>query len=419
MSDPNQQPSAPPPPPPTQPPAPSAAELASMPGIPIVLTPIDPPAQPPFARPAPSPYEQQSYGAPTEERPRKRRRWLLVGGITAGVVILLGVGAAVGASVISGNLGADKPVDAFLQRLVDGEAESALAMVTGADDGPLLTDEVYGGAENRIGAFTLGEPTVEGETATVVATITQGDEEYETTFALVSAGKTLLFWNDWRLDAVPLAAVAVDFDAPGDLALELGGQPLDRAVVASGPLAALPGDYAFSSPDDNANYTAAPATASVVGFGGRVGVDPLDPVEVDFPVTLTDAGQKAALAAANKNLDACIAQTVMSPVGCRYGVAVEPGVSNTNIRWSIIARPAATFGAWDGGGFPVVSTAPGRFGFVSNYTEPATRGSGTATATVDDYEFSGKVTFTGGAAAYESFDSVIDRLQDEIGGAGA
>ena len=422
MSDPNQPDGPPAPPaPPTQPPGPPAppAALASVPGIPIVLTPIDPPAQAPFAPPAPSPYQQGPFFTPDEPRPRRSRRGLVVGGIVAGVVVVLGAGAAVGAVVVSGTLAADKPVAAFLQNLVDGEAESALALVSDAEEGPLLTDEVYGEAENRISGFTLGEPTVEGEKATVVATITQGDEEYETTFALESAGTTLLFWNDWRLAALPLADVAVDFDAPSDLSLEVGGAGLDRAIVDEGPLSALPGDYAFSSPDDNVNYTAESATASVVGFGGRAGVDPIEPVDVAFPVTLTAAGETAALAAANAVLDACAAQTVMAPAGCGFSIRIEPGTENTNIRWTVTTRPTATFGAWDGGGFPVLPETSGRLDFASDITEPATGRYGTASATKSDYEFEGTVTFVDGAAVYESLDSVIDRLQDIIDGSEA
>jgi hypothetical protein len=384
-----------------------------------VLTPIDPPAQPPFAAPAPSPFQQGPFGPPAEARPKKSRRWLIVGSIVAGVVIVLGVGAAVGANVISGNLAADQPVDAFLTSLVDGEAESALAMLEKADDGPLLSDEVYGEAENRISGFTLAEPVVDGEKATVVATITQGDEKYDTTFALASAGKTLLFWNDWKLAALPLASVAVDFDAPSDLALEVGGAELDRDALDADPLFALPGDYAFSSPDHNANYTAESAVASVVGFGGKAGVDPIDPVDVAFPVTLTDAGRTAALAAANAVLDACAAQTVMAPAGCGFGVATQAGVDNTNIRWTVTTRPTAEFGEWDGGGFPVTPDTPGRLDFASDISEPSSGRTGTSSATEYNYEFDGKVTFVDGVAEYESLYSVIGRLQDVIEGSGA
>ena len=437
MSDPNQQPfdpavpPAPPTPPappaatappaPPAPPAPQgrpAAALSPVPGIPIVLTPIDPPAQAPFARPAPSPYQQDPFGAPAAAGPTKSRRWLVVGGIVAGVVIVLGVGAAVGANVVSGNLSADKPVDAFLTSLVDGEAESALAMLEKADDGPLLSDEVYREAENRITGFTLGEPTVDGEKATVVATITQGDEKYDTTFALASAGKTLLFWNDWKLAALPLASVAVDFDAPSDLGLEVGGAELDRADLGGDSLYALPGDYAFSSPDDNANYTAESAVASVVGFGGRAGVDPIDPVDVSFPVTLTDAGAAAALASANADIDACAAQAVLEPAGCGFSMRGTPGIEPSNIRWTVTTRPTATFGAWDGGGFPVVAETSGRLDFAADGRETSTGDTGTLTGDVDGYSFRGSVTFVDGAAVYASQYGVIDRLQDIIEGSG-
>jgi hypothetical protein len=321
--------------------------------------------------------------------------------------------------VLSAAHSADRPVAAFLQNLVDGEAEAALALVDGAEESPLLSDEAYGAAENRISGFALGEPTVDGDRATVVATVTQGDEEYSTTFALESAGKAMLFWEDWRLAAVPLASVSVDFDAPSDLSLELGGAPFDRELAESGALAALPGDYLFSSPDDNANYTADSATASVVGFGGRAGVDPIDPVDVAFPVTLTGAGETAALAAMNGVLDACVSQTVLDPAGCGLRFEPTPGVDYINIRWTVTTRPTAVFGEWDGGGFPVVPGTDGRVDFAADITQPSSGLTGTSAATKDDYRFEGTVAFVDGAAAYESLYSVISRLQESIEGSAA
>jgi hypothetical protein len=434
MSDPNQPPAPPtppappasngPPPPPAAPPAPpappaaeSSAALASVPGVPIVLTPIDPPAQAPFAPPAPSPF---GPGVPDDDgRPKKsRKRWLILAGAAA-ALLLLGVGAAVAAAVISSSLSPARQVDAFLRHLVDGEAQAALALVDGADyddSGVLLSDEVYAAADRRISAFTLGDPTVDGEAATVAATITQGDDSYDQVFLLESTGSAFLFWNTWQLAELPLATVDVDFDAPDDLTLEVGGEPLDRELL-EGPLPALPGDYAFASPEENPDYTVESARASVVGFGGRVGVDPIASVGVSFPVTLTRDGETAALAAANADLDACVAQSVMAPVGCGFSISPNAGVVDSNIRWSIATRPTATFGAWDGRGFPVVSETPGRIEFSSDISEPSTGRFGTSSASVPGYEFRGTATFVDGVAGYESFYGVIDELQEIIDGA--
>lgn len=356
--------------------------------------PVVPSGESPFGMP---PAGGSPFGlrAPTE--PRKSRRLVVGISIAAACVLVLGGGIAVGAAVVTASLSPKKQVEAFLQNLVDGNAEDALALSSRSDYGDagvLLTDKAYAAATNHINAFTVAEPVISGGKATVVAKITQGIDTYTQKFALKTAGKTLLFFDTWQLAAIPFGTFAVSLSGPSDLALTVNGATFVPKNSTGRALPAFPGDYTAEAPATSTNYLVVGDTATVAGFG--------DHASVSMRAGLSKTGKEVANAALSTWLNACAAQAVLVPVDCGFGIDSDAGSVYTNVAWVVTRVPISEFGPWDGKRFPVTNVTTGKLDMTADYSMPATGEYGDAWGSADDYGFFGDLTFVNDVATYVS-----------------
>ncbi|MBG6225247.1 hypothetical protein IWX63_001819 [Arthrobacter sp. CAN_A2] len=236
------------------------------------------------------------------------------------VVLALIIGVLAVHLVNQSSFGPHKPVEAYLDALVAGDAETAGTLIgTGAGPAGLLSDAVYGAAENRVSGYEVRDIAVEGDSATVVADLTQDGAATPREFTLTRTGSTALIFDEWRLDGpAPVGDVGVVVPQGfatltvngADVALPAGDADL-YAGLRSLTLPALPGTYVVSPPP--------PSTYLSYGDEQSI-VVPADPESAPPGVLIeaapTPAVEDDAVAQVTEALAACIASTDDAPSGC-------------------------------------------------------------------------------------------------------
>jgi hypothetical protein len=334
-------------------------------------------------------------------QPRKKKRGRAALWISLAVVLVLLVAGGVVGGVLGTQANApEREVEEYLTALVDGDVEDAFA-VSGEDvsDGDLLlTDDVYGDVEDRITGYELGETTISGDTAEVEASISQGDESFDTTFTLSKAGKAYVVFDTWRLQAPELATVSYSVEGPAETAVSVAGvdttavEPADSGSVE---LRALPGTYTVALASDDAFFAAEPVTVSVVGFGADAATaTTADGAESStLTVTLTEGAVTAAQEAVDAYIDGCVASTDFRPEGCPFEAHGEnPSYDYTNCVWTLDPRPAFTIGEYADGEWSVTTDSSGVAELNCDVSDPATGATGTSTAGPMDVEVAGAIT---------------------------
>lgn len=342
--------------------------------------------------------DDSAGAAPTQETnperttPR-RKRVPLIAAIAGGAVLLVG-GTGATYAVLAAQHAPEHYVQSFLQELVDGHASLALDYVSDVPEmSPLLADKVYSAATDRISAFTVTGTAVEGDHATVSATITQGATESDRSFTLTRVGRDAVF-DIWSIDGGQLPTFRIAFPRPDSVNLTANGVAIDKFPVE---VPALPGTYAFAANGTTEQFDVAPA-AGTVSFAKAD-----TKVKVPLSVILTEQGATAAQSAVAAHMAACFAQTVLAPTGgCGYSVIDEDPPSLSNQRWTLLTPPTFTFGAWAGtgadGGWPLIPGAGGSLRWDADIPN------GTADTSWSDYMPSGYIKSFGedGTAVYVS-----------------
>lgn len=342
----------------------------------------------------PMPYA--AYAVPPEQPKRRSRTGLIVGiSIAAAVVVLGGAGLAVAGASISSSVAPDRQVDEFLQDLVDGRAEAALA-VMGEKPSGLLTDDAYTSSANHITDFTIGEPETTGDTSTVTAKITQGGTSYTQEFTLSKSGKSFVVFDTWQLEPLSLGAVDVQVQGPAGLSVQVDGTALDESDGTT--LRAFPGDYEVSVVSGDELFDAVPATASVVGLSDSA-AGSLATAAVT--TTLTEAGIAAAQTAVDAYVDGCVAQQSLKPDNCGFEARAQDGVTYSNIRWTLTVRPTYSIGGWARNGWSVTTATGGTLDVVADSVDGAGR-SGPSGTTISNYRPVGTVSVVDGAVEFTS-----------------
>lgn len=372
--------SATPPPTPTPPPPPTGAPVATdEPGAAATLV-VPAAVGEPAATVAP---EAKAAGT------RSRRRLLLAIGIPVGAIVLLGIGLGIAFAVQTDAHAPDKPVAAYLDALVAGEAEAAADLLENAPTGALIDDEIFSAATDRITGYTIGKTTTAGTTAKVIVEFTTDSGGWSEVVPLVSTGRDLL-WNVWAVDGSAIGEVEVAWYAPAGIGLSANGVTLPSALTGRESLPAFPGTYEFAPVAPGELITAAPESATIGGLSASAGT------QVALPVTLTDEGTAAAKSALKVFLNNCVKQHVLSPKGrCGFGILPDDQTYPT-LNWTIERRPSVTFEGYSGTGFEVVTTKTGVLklrGENANYI---------ATGIIDDYKYYGYVDLVDGAITFTS-----------------
>jgi hypothetical protein len=341
------------------------------------------PMQPPFA--------------PHPQAEKKNYTGLIIGVVSGGVLLVLIVVGAIVFALQSAAHTPEKALDAYHGAVVHGDAHKALELggvkVTSAD--LLLTNAAYRAARDHITRYALGDAVTNGDGAAVTARITQGSQHYEQSFALVKAGKDMLFFDKWVLKPVALGYATVAIEAPSDATITIAKVGMKKP---SGEirLKALPGTYPVAMSSTSPLYDAKTTDASVVGFTGASS----KPAVV--AATLTAAGTQAATDAVNAHLDSCAASTDFRPVGCSFGSTGESSTyTYSNQKWTLDPRPQFTIGSWIGTGWSVRTTTPGSATFTATISD-GSGGTGTATAGPVAVRISGYVVDDGSGMKFTS-----------------
>jgi hypothetical protein len=374
-----------------------------------------PPYQgPPQQQPTPSPtqaYATTDHTAPPqpyaqtaspERKPRRRGRII---GLVAGVVVLLLLiaGGIVGNIVGTQANAPEREVEEYLDALVDGDAETALAVSNAdvGDTGVLLTNDVYGEVDDRISGYEIGETTITGDTAEVAVSVSQGDEAFDTTFTLDKAGKAYVVFDTWSLQAPELGLVGYSVTGPEDTAVVVSGvdtSAVPAAESGSVELPALPGTYTVALAGDSEYLQAEPLTVAVTGFGADAvtSLNAEGEEATALTVTLTDTAMEAGEAAVDAYLDGCAASTDFRPDGCPFTAQGEtPGYEYSNCVWTLESRPTFTVGQYDDGQWPVSTESSGSASLECDVRDPGTGASGTATAGPMSVDVGGAITAFG------------------------
>ncbi|BBE24441.1 hypothetical protein MN0502_33240 [Arthrobacter sp. MN05-02] len=239
-------------------------------------------------------------------------------------------GAAVATALIAGAVtihlvnqsvfGPDKPVEAYLDTLVAGDAEASRRLLgTGVGQDALLSDAVYEAAAGRPDAYEVLDVAITDGRATVTTEVTQEGSTSTIAFTLTRTGSTGVLFDQWRLDG-PAPVTEVAMVVPEDLqSITVNGAQValpagdaDRyAGLRSVSLPALPGQYVVSPPSPT-TYLSYGAEQTVT-----VTADPASaPGGVLFEAEATPAVHAEAAAAVTAALDRCIASTEDSPSNC-------------------------------------------------------------------------------------------------------
>lgn len=320
----------------------------------------------PGTSPSASPDEAGTVGspeAPPTAPSRRRRRTVLIG---AGVLLfVLGAGAAVGIGRTAASHRPEASVAAYLEALRQGEAERALELDgTEVGDGDvLLTDEVYQAATDRVSGFRLAEPSVDGDTATVVATVQQGGEgglSWQQTFTLEKDGRDLLVFDRWALQPVDLGTVTVQVGAPASATVAVGDVEVPRGDGGTVEVRALPGTYDVAL-GGGGDAWGAPATSGTASGPDSLGVPAV------LEATLTEAGQAASRTAVDAWVAGCVASPDPQPEGCSFALLNgDGGYTLSNQKWTLETAPVYEVGDWDGTGWRVSSVTSGSVSYSAD-----------------------------------------------------
>lgn len=339
------------------------------------------PDETPAASPDPAEAPWQAPGQAPGQAPRRSLTpWLWGGGA---VLALLAGGIAI-ATANAMVYSPEAQVQDYLDALAAGEGSTALALAAGAgpedsergaDAGtpklpPAAATSLLQGEPLRAGMTALGELTVDrgedapdGRSTQVTVAYAVDGQEHSTGFTVEHTGRDWLFFDRWRLAAVPVQTVRV---APANLPPEAASGPV--TAVVNGVEAPLVPEDSEDTQDSGASTDSEAPEAPGQGFAvlpplvvdaeyestylaadpTRLVVDqaapaePTEPVALELPLRYTDA----VAGEVNRQLDAylagCTEQKVLQPSGCPLGYDTVNRIPPDSIQWSVSGDPEAT-----------------------------------------------------------------------------
>lgn len=242
-------------------------------------------------------------------------------GLIALAIVALWLG-----SVLALNLTVYSPaghVTSYLRALESGDYLAA-ARYAGLSEVPAivpLEDEL---TDSRI----LGSATLPNGDIVVQAEYLLGGEPGSTFFVVEAGEPVLFFFRTWSFDRPPLGRL--ELVVPGDDRVELNGRQLlvSRLGVPAQTSVLVPGLYSASL---TTQWLVAPPTfATLTEVGERV--------QLRVPVEPTDQLLDRTTTAVEDFLNDCVAQDVLQPVGCPFGVTITDRVVGTP-QWTILDYP--------------------------------------------------------------------------------
>lgn len=314
----------------------------------------------PSAAPAPS---RQAPPAPRGGlRPRARRM------LGVGAALLLVVALAVGLPrLLSTTSTPERVAQDFLQALVDGDADHLREHVVAAPDasGAALTTQILQSATDRIQSFEIDEVEVGAGTATVTATLDNGEEALETTLTLTPESGSAFTPVTWVLEPVEVPEFLVSLPL-GAEDIVINGIPIPVEDLLVQPdsispqiaMQLLPGTYEITVPESGpwqrpkqVTLEAPPVLGTWRKPAGNLWYD------------LSDAGHEEVRDQVADVLERCTASTSPVPEGCPFALpdvsadeADEPSRQGT---WVLLEEPVVDARSGDAFMWYVMSTSSG------------------------------------------------------------
>jgi len=305
--------------------------------------------------------ESESLAAPAV--PKKKRTGLVIGLIGGGVLVLaLLVAGGVWFGLETTAHTPQAAAEPFMQALVKGDVQGALRAGNIDDTSVLVTQKVYSQTKDHITAFSIARGTTGSATASVVVGYKLGGHRYSETLQLKNSGKDMLFFTKWVLEPVTLPRLAVAVDGPDTASVRVNSASIGVDYGGTS-LPVLPGRYDVVMATD-ADYSAPDTSTTVTSL---VGSSNSSARTVTVAATLTDTGKKAAAAAVNAWVAACVASPALQPAGCSFGLINDyPGIQLSNQKWTLVTAPTFTIGGWGAHGWIVDTTAKGSATFLAD-----------------------------------------------------
>jgi hypothetical protein len=331
--------------------------------------------------------------------PQAKRR-LTIGLSVGGGAILLVILVAIAVSILNTSVfSPDRPVRAYLDDLVTGNAAHAIrdgGLSKSAATDAVLTKGMSSKTHGRVTSYSITGVTTSSETGEVTVTERQGGRSSSTTYTVQKSGTTALFFPNWKLSSVALPTLSVQV-SNGVEALDVNGVTvsLSKSEKSAGEvdLRAFPGDYTVGLGGGSKWLTATSHSVSI--SAGGIGSTADASVEVRPSAALkTEVTNQIATFLAK-----CAAETTLNPPGCPLESFGFGTVSH--VAWKITSVPPVTLTA-DGSKWDVTADTTGEatvsydesdFGFSDHENE------------TDDYYIGGTVSFSTGTPVFTYNDS--------------
>ncbi|CAL8900314.1 hypothetical protein [Kocuria varians] len=275
--------------------------------------------------------------------PQKKKRIRLIA-IIAGAVILLVVAAIIVFSVLSRTVfGPDNQAEELLQSVTDGKAKAVSEVAdpnVSTGQRGLLTDEVYGAAENRVSSYEIKDTQIDGDHATVNATVTQDGVTTPVALPMVSDSRNGLF-KSWRVDSTAGSELYQSFSVriPGGVSeLTVNGTkvPVDsQSDSHEEEFTVLPGDYDVSIASSGKYVTYGGDQVAQIRAGSQ-GSAP----SMSFSASFTPVLKEDLTKQLNAKLDTCAKSTSFEPEGCPFSYSIFGDKKDyRNPSWSLERYP--------------------------------------------------------------------------------
>ncbi|WP_435771417.1 hypothetical protein [Nocardioides sp. SYSU DS0651] len=279
---------------------------------------------------------------PMSPADRARARKALIGaGVVGGIGIVGLVAFSIAGSVLSDP---EKQAEAYLDALVDGDADKALQLAPVDGDeasAALMTDDVYGAAEDRISGYDITDVEEFGDTVTVTVDLEGVPEGDGVELTLEEDGSRAIFFTDWKVADGGLASELTVSMPETSSSLEVNGVSITATGGRDVDLWALPGSYAVNPYGDSKwlEPTDTRTTVPASSFGVYA--------EIESP---------APSAALTSHVDAeietwlneCMAATELDPPGDCPQDAIGYGDEQRNITWTLTTPPTVSWEGFDG-----------------------------------------------------------------------
>lgn len=296
---------------------------------------------------------------PVPVTPERRRLVVAIAGIAGGVVALIILGA-VSISVLNSTVfSPQNEVDGYLNSIEAKDASQAISrggIEVSSSDQVLLTNKVLAATSSGVTSHRVISSESAEDVASVAVELRQLGDKSTTAFMLHRAGKSWLFFDVWKLDAVKLPELAISVPS-GVNSVVVNGATVAISQKAQDDgflqLPVFPGTYTASLTDDNKWVTAVP-DKTTVGMNGLVASEP---AQLTLNLEPTDDFTKEVSAQVSEMLTRCAASTDIAPEGCPF--RYYSFGSTTAVSWALGTAPTFHLDQSNGGGWTVVTDNQG------------------------------------------------------------